>query len=182
MAYENTRLFHCNGDTRNQSNNFWSFGTDRYEQRQINNKSHTIKHTMLFFVFFTEKYTEDEIFSYMKIMWEDQYVSDTKVEAEKFWNDVQIGYTCCGLNSYDNYNSTVPESCCAKDVNPCSIDSVYRINCFNAVKRYFDNVLVIILATVAFAMSFVCLVFTILAQFSMRIFGLPEVFENVSVL
>lgn len=115
-------------------------------------------------------------------MWEDQDVNDTKVEAEKFWNDVQIDYKCCGLNSYYNYNSTVPESCCGKDVNPCSIDSVYRINCFDAVRGYYDNVLVIILATVAFAMSFVCLVFTILAQFSTRIFGLPEVFENVSVL
>lgn len=130
----------------------------------------------------TDTYTADEIFSYMKIMWTDQNVNSTKVEAEQFWNNVQMEYKCCGLNSFYNYNITLPVSCCANDLNHCTIDNAYKSYCFDAVRGYHQNVLVIILSSVAFSISFVCVVFIITAQFSMRIFVVSHVSENVSVL
>lgn len=142
----------------------------------------SVSTTLFIVLFFAEKYTEEEISNFMKIMWKDRDSPATAVTAEQFWDDVQMTYLCCGLNSTDNYNSTVPNSCCANDAKFCSIDNAHKVHCLHAVKGYFDNVLVIILATVAFVMSFVCLVLIILAQFSMRRCGLSNVSESVSVL
>lgn len=132
----------------------------------------------------TETYTEEEILILMKTMWnrKDLEVSSTRVELENFWNNVQMEYKCCGLNSSHTYYSDIPESCCASDVRPCTIDNIYRTYCFNAVKAYYANVLVIILVTATFTTSFVCLILIILAQFSKRVCGLSDMFENVSVL
>lgn len=132
----------------------------------------------------TDRYTEDEILSYMKIMWKHRNVSMTSVkkEAEQFWNDVQIEYECCGIDSVYNYNSTVPQSCCANDMKPCTIDNAYRIFCFNAVKTFYNNVLVTILATAAFVTSFVCIGLIVSAQFSKRVCGFSDGPENESVL
>lgn len=131
----------------------------------------------------TDNFTEDEIFNFMRIIWIDQDVNFTEAKAERFWDDVQVEYECCGLNSFYKYNSSnVPATCCAKDVKQCTIDNVFSIYCFNAVKEYYENFLVIVLATVAFATSFVCFMFIIVAFFSIRIFGIVEEPENVSVL
>lgn len=125
----------------------------------------------------TDQSTEDEIFRFMKIMWKG------REEAEQFWIDVHMEYKCCGLNYVDNYNNfTVPASCCANGVQPCTMANAYRIFCFDAVKGFYNNVLVTILASAAFVTSIVCIVLIFLAQFAKRVCGFSDGSQNVTVL
>lgn len=145
----------------------------------------------LFFFLFgiltvVDKNTEYEISDFMSIMWgnlDNMSTTEIKEEAEQFWNDVQMEYKCCGLNTSHNYETTViPESCCTDVVKPCTNDSIYRTCCYDAVKGYYNHFLVVVLATVAFTLFLVCLLLIVLALFSNRICGLQNVDENVSVL
>lgn len=124
--------------------------------------------------------TDEDISNFMDKMWNDRLSS---LEAQRFWDDVQNEYECCGFNSSFSYDSGYPESCCVNHVKPCTIDHIHRLYCSNAVKHYHRHFLVIVLATVAFTLAFVCLILISLAQFSKRICGLPiEGDESASVL
>lgn len=132
----------------------------------------------------TETQTEQDILEFLTHMWEnkDTPKPEVRIEAEKFWDDVQIEYTCCSLNSVYTYNDVnLPKSCCRIDVN-CTVEKAHKDHCLHAVTHYYKAVLHVILTACAFTMSSLCFLFVISAHISTRLLGLLNVTTNDSVL
>lgn len=63
------------------------------------------------------------------------------------WDETQIRLRCCGVESYHDWTSHWPESCCKEGFNgsrlPCrSHDTLYNIQpegCFEEVKKYVQS-------------------------------------------
>lgn len=132
-----------------------------------------------------EEGTETDILKYLASLWSER-VTDQKNETRTCWDNVQVHYDCCGLDSTSNYISTgasgFPKSCCAIDAQMCTSENAYKIYCFDAVKKYYTDILLFTLVIVAFAMSIVCIVLIISAWASFLICGLPSISSSNLVL
>lgn len=137
---------------------------------------------MVFFICgvssFLDEHTEEEIKNFLETKWTNRETTRTGETGDPFWNNVQMEYMCCGLKSAHDYDGTVPDSCCADTLLPCTVDKAYERGCYNAVKDYYEQILVSLLASVSFVLCLICLMLIVLAQFSKKLFRLPNSFEH----
>lgn len=62
------------------------------------------------------------------------------------WNVLQHDLSCCGVNSYKDWNDTIPESCCKVETAGCAkeVENINQSGCFNEFEQKFTGNIAII--------------------------------------
>ncbi|XP_076855260.1 leukocyte surface antigen CD53 [Brachyhypopomus gauderio] len=58
------------------------------------------------------------------------------------WDAIQRTFECCGVNSSNDWNGRVPDSCCKSSSSPCKIEeptSYWKDGCYDKLKTWFDS-------------------------------------------
>ncbi|XP_053562503.1 leukocyte surface antigen CD53 isoform X2 [Bombina bombina] len=80
-----------------------------------------------------DKYINDQL----TISFEQHKAEENMNSSSPIWHDIQHSLKCCGINGTQDWQPTVPLSCCK--VENCADKQYYEIGCSEAIRKWFEN-------------------------------------------